>query len=193
MAGPHAELPTEHTDADRRELVMTIVRVLIAMVALLVAYFAFPLSDRDNPGIGLVAVVAALTIFGVVFWRQLRRIRSAEHPILRAAEAVVLVALVFVILMASIATAFSESDSSSYSESLSRLDALYFTITTLATVGFGDITPTAPQTRAFTTIQIVLGVALLGVGLRSMVVMAQKVKDERAGAAPPSGSGSTED
>ena len=130
-----------------------------------------------------MAVVGALAIFGVVFWRQLRRIRSAQHPILRAVEAVVLVALLFIILMATIATAFSAADSSSYSEPLSRLDALYFTITTLATVGFGDITPTAPETRAFTMIQIVLGVALLGVGLRSMVVMAQQVKEERAGAA----------
>jgi Trk-type K+ transport system membrane component len=170
-------------DPGVRELVLTIVRSLVAMTALLVAYFVFPDSGRDNPAVGLAAVVAALTLFGFVFWRQLRRIRHAEYPLMRAAEAIFLVALVFVVLMATVASAFSASDSSTYSEPLSRLDALYYTITTLATVGFGDITPTAPETRAFTTIQIVLGVALLGAGLRSLVVMAQKVKDERTGGA----------
>lgn len=173
---PDAAAPT-------RELVMTLVRVLVATAALIVAYFAFPTEDRDNAVLGVIAVLIALAIFAAVFWRQLRRIRSAEHPILRAAEAIVLVAIVFIILMATVATAFSASDSGSYSEPLSRLDSLYFTVTTLATVGYGDITPTAPETRAFTIIQIVLGVALLGVGLRSLVVMAQNVKQQRAGAA----------
>ena len=102
-----------------------------------------------------------------------------NRTLLRAAEAIVLVAMVFVVLMSSIAMAFSTQNADAYSESLDRIDALYFTVTTLATVGFGDITPTASSTRVFTTVQIVLGVVLLGVGLRSLVVMAQKVKDER--------------
>lgn len=181
MAVPPSEVDPAGA-ASTRQLVMTVVRVLVAMVALVFAYFAFPTDDRDNAALGLMAVIVAVTIFAAVFWRQLRKIRSSDHPILRAAEAIVLVALVFIILMATVAAAFSYSDVDSYSEPLSRLDALYFTVTTLATVGFGDITPTAPQTRAFTIIQIVLGVVLLGVGLRSLVVMAQNVKQQRAGA-----------
>ena len=173
--GANAEAPT-------RELVMTLVRVFVATTALIIAYFVFPTDDRDNAVVGLIAVLIAVGIFVAVFWRQLRRIRSSDHPLLRAAEAIVLVAIVFIILMSTVAAAFSASDSGSYSEPLSRLDALYFTVTTLATVGYGDITPTAPETRAFTIIQIVLGVALLGVGLRSLVVMAQNVKQQRAGA-----------
>lgn len=167
-------------DPGARALLVTILRILLAMVALLVAYFVFPLDDRDNLTAGLLAVLGSLTIFGFVFWRQLRRIRHAQYPILRAVEAIVLVAMLFIVLMAAVAAAFSAADSSNYSESLSRLDAMYYTITTLATVGFGDITPTAPETRAFTMIQILLGVILLGAGLRSLVVMAQKVKGERS-------------
>lgn len=182
MAGV-AKDGSEPMSPGARQLLLTILRVVAALVTLLVAYFAFPLSDRDSPAIGLVAVVGALTIFGFVFYRQLRRIRSSAFPFLRAAEAIVLVALVFVVLMASIAMAFATSDPSTYSEPLNRMDALYYTITTLATVGFGDITPTATATRAFTTVQIVLGVVLLGVGLRALVVVAQKVKDERTGGA----------
>lgn len=184
-AEPQGDAPAEgeHMDPGVRELLLTIARILIAMVSLLVAYFVFPLSDRDHGAVGLVAVVGALTIFGFVFWRQLRRIQTAAYPILRAAEAIVLVAMVFIVLMSSIAMAFSTSNASTYSEPLSRIDALYFTVTTLATVGFGDITPTASHTRAFTIVQILLGVVLLGVGLRSLVVVAQKARDDRTGGA----------
>ncbi len=64
---------------------------------------------------------------------------------------------------------------------MSRLDALYFTVTTLATVGFGDITPTSDVARAVTTVQMVMGVVLLGVGVRLLVSVAQKAAEERRG------------
>jgi hypothetical protein len=43
------------------------------------------------------------------------------------------------------------------------LDAAYFCIVTLATVGYGDFYPTTPYGRLFTMLYIILGVALLGV------------------------------
>jgi voltage-gated potassium channel len=43
------------------------------------------------------------------------------------------------------------------------LDAAYFCVVTLATVGYGDFHPTTPYGRFFTMIYIIFGVALLGV------------------------------
>jgi voltage-gated potassium channel Kch len=165
--------------ASRRQIALAVLQILAAMVALLFAYFMLPLTDRDNLVLGVFAVVAGLAVFGFIFWRQLHGIRRADYPLLRAAEAVVVIATTFIVIMSTIASIFSTADASNYSEPLSRLDALYFTVTTLATVGFGDITPTAPATRAFTTLQIVLGVALLGVGLRALVTVAQEVSEGR--------------
>jgi voltage-gated potassium channel len=50
--------------------------------------------------------------------------------------------------------------------SLTRMDALYFTITVFATVGFGDITPTAQTSRLLVTVQMVLDLVLIGVVIR---------------------------
>jgi voltage-gated potassium channel len=40
------------------------------------------------------------------------------------------------------------------------LDAMYFSVTTLATVGFGDLHPSTPLSKAFTMAYIVLGVGV---------------------------------
>ena len=52
--------------------------------------------------------------------------------------------------MASIHYSLGAATPSSYSEVLSRLDALYFTVTTLATVGYGETHPLSTGGRIFT-------------------------------------------
>jgi voltage-gated potassium channel len=44
---------------------------------------------------------------------------------------------------------------------LSFSEALYFSVTTLATVGYGDITPVGPLARALATVEVVAGLLLL--------------------------------
>jgi voltage-gated potassium channel Kch len=165
--------------AARNQVVRSLLRICLGTIAILCVYFVFPLDDREDAAVELLAVVGGLVVFALIFWRQIRLIRSAEYPLLRAVEAIALVATIFIVLMSTVAAAFSTADASNYSEPLSRTDALYFTVTTLATVGFGDITPTATVTRLFTTFQILLGVGLLGVGLRSMVTVAKQVAEAR--------------
>ena len=57
----------------------------------------------------------------------------------------------------------SITDRSSFSEPLNRTDALYFTTSTFATVGFGDITPVSQLARAVVSVQMIadLGALLL--------------------------------
>jgi hypothetical protein len=45
---------------------------------------------------------------------------------------------------------------------LTKLDAFYFAITTLSTIGYGDIHPATELARGVVTAQIVLGFGLLG-------------------------------
>ena len=180
------------TPADRsvmaRAIAATVARSSVAMTTLLFAYFMLPMNgDRSSLTKGAVALVAT-TVFLVVFVRQVRRITQARYPVLRAVEALVTVATLFVVVVASVHVALATQNPSAYSEALTRMDGLYFTVTVLATVGFGDITPVSETARIVTTVQMVLGVALLGAGVRLLLAVARGERDRRRGSVSPDSS-----
>jgi len=56
-------------------------------------------------------------------------------------------------------------------EGWSWLDALYFTVITLTTIGYGDLSPTQPISKIFTIIFIIVG---LGVFSTFILLVAQR-------------------
>jgi voltage-gated potassium channel len=61
----------------------------------------------------------------------------------------------------------AQTDAGSFDEeALTRTDALYFTVTVFATVGFGDITPASQAARLVGSTQMILDLIVLGLGIR---------------------------
>lgn len=48
------------------------------------------------------------------------------------------------------------------------LDAFYFTVITLATIGYGDFSPTTPLTKLFTVFYVLIGLAIVA-GFLAMI------------------------
>jgi voltage-gated potassium channel len=69
-----------------------------------------------------------------------------------------------------------------YFEGWGWIDALYFCVVTLATVGYGDFTPTTPFAKLFTIFYILNGIGILLFMVNKVVEVRQKQLKERANA-----------
>lgn len=165
----------------RRALVI-IVRSLLVSTAVVVGYFILPFTGRlamDD----VIELVAGLTFLsGLLLW-QIRAILRSPIPAIQAVAALAITVPMFLILFATTYYLMSDADPTRFSQPLTRLDALYFTITTFATVGFGDITAVSELGRAVVTVQMVLGLVLVGLIAR-VIVSAVHVAKSRKGAHP---------
>ena len=127
----------------------------------------------------LTVAVIAVALYIWFFKRQLSSVYKARFPTLRAAEALVLVAGMFLALFSMIYVMISLSDPSSFTEELSPFNSYYFSLTVLATVGFGDITPTTTLARSVTMIQMALDLVFIAVLIRVIGGAARRALQER--------------
>jgi voltage-gated potassium channel len=68
-----------------------------------------------------------------------------------------------------------------FNQHLSRLDALYFTVTVFATVGFGDIVAVTEPARALVLVQMVGDLVIVGFVARAFVRAAETGLSRRDG------------
>ena len=68
----------------------------------------------------------------------------------------------------------AKTSPASFSDHLTRTDALYFTVTTFSTVGYGDITAVSQSARLMVTAQMILDLLILGLGIRVFIGAVQR-------------------
>jgi voltage-gated potassium channel len=177
--GPAA---TEMDPTQRRRLVVwAVVRVVAIAVFVVVAYFAAPVGQDPN-ALGLVVLVAGAIGFVASLVFQVRRIIDSPAPQLRAVEALATTAVLVIVVFAFIYVCMSTSDVDAFSEPITKINGLYFTVTVLATVGFGDITAETDAARLVVTGQMLLNLLIVGVVVKVIIVASriglQRRRDE---------------
>jgi hypothetical protein len=165
----------EFTPAERRRLIVRgLLRALATTVALVALYFVLPLDRLDSVPLAASLGVALLVLLGVSIW-QVRAITRAAHPSVRAVQALAATVPLFLLLFAATYFRMAQADPASFSaDTLTRTDALYFTITIFATVGFGDISPASQSARLLVSTQMILDLLILGLGIRVFMGAVQR-------------------
>lgn len=150
-------------------------RAVAIPVILLTLYFLLPFRGDKWPvatvfGLASVGAVLPLTV------KRIARIRSSPHPL---GEALVAISLLSTLVIVGFATAYYAiaTNSDQIPALDTRVDSLYFTITTMSTVGYGDIVATGQGARALVTFHIVVNLTLIAGGLRLVAGAARETRD----------------
>jgi voltage-gated potassium channel len=166
-------------DGGRRELLRSIARIVASSGLVLAAFYLVPVTERD-PGPAWIRLAIATVAFAAVLAWEVRAIVRSRHPYIRAGAALGMILPVFIGFFAWTYLNLSAADPSSFSLALTRTQALYFTITVISTVGFGDITPATDAARLVVAFQMLADLVLIGAVARLIFHAASVGRERRA-------------
>ena len=141
-------------------------RNIVVVLGCLAIYVVCPVPGKDAPpllswllfGAGVTAIV----YFVAALVRRRRTSPDDSGVRLEALVALVYALIIFFALTyLSLATREDE-----FVDLDNRVDALYFTVSTIATVGFGDVHAVGSAARVAVTVQMALDILVLGIAAR---------------------------
>ena len=162
-----SDATTSSDDADvapvpTRKLVYTGLTIVVPLAI----YFLIPLDGRLGEVLAVGLVLATVGSLVPLSFQQARLVLRSQHPLFDALRCLI---SGFVLLVVSFSSAYYVL-ATSYEDQINdletKLDAVYFTVTIISTVGFGDISASGQTARGIVTMQMIVNFALLGVALR---------------------------
>jgi hypothetical protein len=180
---PAEEQRAREAGPQRRDALRAVLGPLLSAVLMVVLYYVLPMDRKFDGGTVLLLVLGLLGVCALVALQVLRIARS-DYPRLQAVGALALSIPLFLLIFATTYFLLSQGDPKAFTEPLNRTDALYYTITVFATVGFGDIAPTTQTARVLAMVQMLGDLVLLGLTVR-VLMRAVSVGLERRGDTEP--------
>lgn len=154
------------TTRQRRWLVVRgLLRALATAVVMVALYYVLPLDRRSDTYLVAALAIGVALLTGVIAW-QVRAIIRSGYPAIRATQSLATTTPLFLLFFASTYFIMSIDDAATFAEPLTRSDVLYFTVTIFATVGFGDISAQTETARLVVTVQMLLDLVILGLGIQ---------------------------
>jgi hypothetical protein len=157
----------------------------LGLLAVLAVYFSVPVRTGQSTArvvVGTAVTLAAIAVVGVVLFREERLRHAGRSTRLNALRLVLLLEVVMVLF----ALAYYHLAHDMVGQIVgirTRVDALYFTVTIMTTVGFGDIHPVGQVSRALVAAQMVFDVAFIAAfaGLLRSSLSERAAADRSAG------------
>ncbi|MFF0389226.1 potassium channel family protein [Kitasatospora sp. NPDC004615] len=150
-----------------KELARTYLALLGGPVVLLTAFFTIPLDwfGPHHPLLSWVTFIVLLALVGVGLLREARRqflgLSGRHIP-------VILTLLSGALVVFSAAYLGMSKQPGELVGLTTKVDALYFTVITMATVGYGDIHPSGQVARVVVMIQVLYTVVFLTTGVAAL-------------------------
>jgi voltage-gated potassium channel len=138
-------------------------RPVLTLVGVLVAYYAFPLEwTGESPAgtaLSILGTVGGLALVGASMVKELNAVRHGEPG--RGVR--VLAMLLILLVMAASLTFFllNQIRPDEITGLRTRTDALYFTLSTMTTVGYGDVHAEGQLARVAVCVLIVFNVVVV--------------------------------
>lgn len=170
----------------RRRLIRRVaITSVLTVIAIVVGYFLLPFAGEQGVALFLRTILGVAVVVVALGW-QVHSISVAEYPQLRLVEGFALIVPLVLVSFAGTYLAISASDSTAFSEELDHVGALYLSMTTMTTTGFGDIAARTQTARIVVMMQMVSTVLAIGAGTRvAFSVVGERLRDpERADGAP---------
>ena len=153
-------------------------RPIWTLVGLLVAYYAFPVEwTSGSPAIILLIIagtVGGVVLVGTMMAKELGSVRRGEPG--RGLRGLSM--LLILLVMAASLTFFllNEVSPDQFDGLATRTDALYFTLATMSTVGFGDVHAEGQFARALVCVLIVFNVVVVASLVRAYTTRGQRLR-----------------
>jgi voltage-gated potassium channel len=146
----------------------------IALLVAQVAITAFVVNAARD-------VTAVVVDMSILFEDMVARVDRLLIPMLAFLSLYAVIILLFASLyrIADIATGTSQFVANGQLVHLSFVEALYYSLTTIATVGFGDITPATSLVRALSGLEVIMGVLMLLFGFSEIMRSARPGPETR--------------
>ena len=168
-------------------IMRSLLRAAGSTAVLVAIYYLLPLDHSAQWVAVMTLVIGLAALIGLVAF-QVRAISASRFPGLRALEALAITIPLFLLLFASTYVVMAALSARSFSQPMNHTNALYFTVTVFATVGFGDITATASTARLVVTGQMIMDLIIIGLGARVILGAVSRGRQRREpGAVPPGG------
>lgn len=145
---------------ERRDERRTLLRTVRDMALLAVLYVVVPVRDAVGASLVVRGVLVALALAGMVWLVLAQVVRHARSADARLRGLVVALA-VGVLGFAYADLAVATWGDGQFVGLSTKIDAFYFSLTTLSTVGYGDVYAAGQVARALVAAQIVFDLAVL--------------------------------
>jgi voltage-gated potassium channel len=169
-AGTPSDLPQP---APLGKIVRAVGRALGSAAVLVAVYYLLPLDHSARWLAITMLMIGLVALIGLVAY-QVRTIITSPFPGLRAVEALAISVPLFLLLFAATYVVLAALAHGSFTQPMTHTNALYFTVTVFATVGFGDITAQTATARLLVTGQMITDLIILGLGARVILGAVQR-------------------